>query len=80
MSKCFTNGQRIRHKIGINKIWIGIYDSSNNGIIYNDEFYKSLSNFALCHNRTYNPHRISTNGWAECECEIDGEWVSPYNL
>ena len=23
--KCFTNGQRIRHTIGINKTWIGTY-------------------------------------------------------
>jgi len=28
MTKCFTDGQRIRHIIGINKIWIGVYDYS----------------------------------------------------
>ena len=42
MNKCFTNGQRIRHTIGINKTWIGIYDSLKNGIMYDTIFYKSL--------------------------------------
>lgn len=80
MSRFFTNGQRIRHKIGINKIWIGIYVSSNNTIMYDDKLYKSLSNFALHHNRVYNPLRKSTNGWAECECEVNGIWISTFSL
>jgi hypothetical protein len=80
MSKCFTNGQRIRHTIGINKTWIGKYDSTKNGIIYNDNFYTSLSNFALMHNRVYNPTRMSTDGWTHCECEVNGKWVPTYSL
>ncbi len=80
MTKCFTNGQRIRHTIGINKTWIGIYDSSKNGIICDKKFYTSLSNFALLHNRIYNPTRMSTNGWTHCECEVNGKWISTYSL
>jgi len=80
MSKCFKNGQRIRHIIGINKIWIGTYDSIRNGIVCNDEFYSSLSNFALFHIREYNPTRMSINGWSACECEVDGKWISTYSL
>jgi len=80
MSKCFTHGQRIRHKIGINKIWIGIYDSSKNGIIYDTKFYKSLSGFAKTHNSIINSNRTSANGWAECECEVNSEWISTFNL
>jgi hypothetical protein len=80
MKKCFTNGQRIRHRIGINKTWIGVYDSSKNGIVYNGNFYTSLSNFALLHNRVYNPTRMSINGWTYCECEVDGNWISTYSL
>ncbi len=80
MSKCFTNGQRIRHTIGINKTWIGIYDSSKNGIMHDSKFYKSLSGFAENHysidRRTYR----SANGWKECECEVSGKWISTYNL
>jgi hypothetical protein len=80
MSKCFTHGQRIRHKIGINKIWIGKYDSLKNGIIYDTKFYKSLSGFAKTHNSIINSNRTSANGWAECECEVNGEWISTFNL
>lgn len=80
MAMCFTNNQRIRHKIGINKIWIGTYDSSKNGIICDGKFYTSLSNFALLHNRVYNPSRKTTGGWAECDCEVDGKWVSTNSL
>lgn len=80
MTKCFTNGQRIRHTIGINKTWIGTYDSSKNGIVCDGKFYTSLSNFALMHNRVYNPTRMSTDGWTHCECEADGKWISTYSL
>lgn len=80
MAKCFTNGQRIRHTVDNNKTWIGVYDSSKNGIICDEKFYTSLSNFALLHNRVYNPTRKSTDGWTHCECEVDGKWVSTYSL
>ena len=80
MAKCFTNGQRIQHTIGINKTWTGIYDSSKNVIVYDGNFYTSPSNFALMHNRVYNPTRKSTDGWTHCECELDGKWISTYSL
>lgn len=80
MAKCFTHGQQIRHKIGINRIWIGTYDSVKNGIMCDGNFYPSLSNFALSHNRVYNPTRKSTDGWSYCECEVDGNWISTYSL
>jgi hypothetical protein len=75
MSKCFTHGQRIRHKI-----WIGTYDSSKNGIMYDTKFYKSISRFAKTHNSIINSNRTSANGWGECECEVNGEWISTFNL
>lgn len=80
MTKCFTHGQRIRHTIGINKVWVATYDSSRNGIECDGKFYSSLSNFAVMHVRVYNPTRKSTGGWKHCECEIDGKWVSTYSL
>lgn len=81
MSKYFTNGQRIRHTIGINKIWIGIYDSTKNKIIHNENFYKSLSGFAKKHYSIDRTDRVmNANGWKECECEINGEWFSTNNL
>ena len=81
MSKCFTNGQRIRHTVGINKTWIGIYDSTKNGIVYDNKIYKSLSGFAAMHYSIDRKDRVSSaNGWKECECEINGKWISTYNL
>jgi hypothetical protein len=81
MTKCFTDGQRIRHTIGINKTWIGIYNSSKNGIICDTKFYKSLSGFAETHYSIDRPDRVkSANGWKECECEVNGKWISTYKL
>ena len=82
MKKFFTHGQRIRHRIGINKIWTGAYDSSRNGIVCDDIFYDSISPFAKNHNKVELPHRLSNtaNGWRECECEVDGKWVSADSL
>jgi hypothetical protein len=80
MAKCFTHGQRISHTIGITKIWIGTYDSSTNRIVCDGKSYPSISNFALLHNRTYNPTRKTTDGWSTCKCEVDGKWISTYSL
>ena len=81
MTKCFTHGQRICHTIGINKTWIGIYDSSKNGIMYDTKFYKSLSGFAETHYSIDRTDRVkSANGWKECKCEVHGKWISTYNL
>jgi hypothetical protein len=82
MAKCFTNRQRIRHTIGINKTWTGTYDSTTNQISYDRKLYTSLSRFACAHNLTELTHRITNtaNGWKECECEVDGKWISTYSL
>ena len=82
MDLCFTNGQRIRHVIGVNKIWMGKYDSSKDAIEHNGEYYKSMSRFASTHYSIDHPGRTSksANGWKECECEINGSWVSTYCL
>jgi len=81
MSKCFKNGQRIRHTIGIDKTWIGTYDSLKNRILYDGKFYKSLSGFAESHYSIDRTDRCKeANGWKECECEVDGKWISTYSL
>lgn len=80
MAKCFTNGQRIRHTIGINKTWIGTYDSSKNGIKYGGKIY-TLNKFAVSHYESERPDRVSNvNAWKECECEVNGKWISTYSL
>lgn len=85
MTKCFSDGQYIRHVIGISGIWQGIYNRERNKIIVNQAIngeteYKSLSSFAQAHYRAENSNRISANGWAECECYVNGQWISTYNL
>ena len=81
MTKCFTNGQRIRHTIGINKTWIGTYDLERNEIMCDGKYYTSPSNFALIHIRSIsNSNRKSVNGWSNCECEVDGKWISTFSL
>jgi len=80
MAKCFTNGQRIRHTIGINKTWTGTYDSSKNGIVYDGKIL-TLNKFAVSHFESERPDRVSNvNAWKECECEVDGKWISTYSL
>ena len=80
MAKCFTNGQRIRHTIGINKTWTGTYDSSKNKIVYDGKTL-SLNKFAESHYESERPDRTSNvNAWKECECEVDEKWISTYTL
>jgi len=80
MRKCFKHGQRIRHTIGSTNTWTGIYDSSKNGILYYGKFL-TLHAFAMSHYKSERPDRTSNvNAWKECECEVNGEWVSTFNL
>jgi hypothetical protein len=76
LSKYFSNEQRVRHTIGINKEWIGIYDGPKNGIVHNDNLFISLSGFANAHHRSNGSYKHNgVNGWACTECEINGIWV-----
>lgn len=85
MSKCFTNGQRIRHVIGTAQIWIGTYRKDRNSIFISvngvEQFY-SLNKFVGMHYRAERPDRTDrANAWRECECEMpDGSWISTYSL
>lgn len=82
MTKCFTNGQQIRHTIGVNKTWVGTYDSVQKGIVYDGQLYKSISKFVTTHYSRVNisENKKSANGWLRCECEVNGQWISTYNL
>jgi hypothetical protein len=84
IKKCFVNGQRIRHTIGINKTWIGIYNSSTNEIICNEKVYQGISplnQFVKSHYKIERSDRVSNaNAWSECEYEVNGKWISTYNI
>jgi len=81
MTKCFTHGQRIRHTVS-GKMWTGTYDSSKNAIMHNGTVYSTLTKFATSHVLTeHNPNRATKrDGWKNCTCEVQGKWVSTYNL
>jgi len=83
MKKCFIDKQRIRHTIGINKTWIGTYDFIQNAIICDRQIYKGrspLNQFAIAHYQIERSYRVSVNAWRECECEVDGKWISTLYL
>jgi len=85
--KCLNDGQKIRHGITINgPYWIGVYNLETNSIIMNGKIYKSprkntapLNNFAISHYNSVNKNRCC-DAWGECQCEIDGKWISMFDL
>jgi hypothetical protein len=81
MEKCFTNGQRIRHTIGINNTWIATFDSIKNVLIREGREYKAMCSFANAHWKSVRPDsNRHADGWGGCECEVDGKWISTYSL
>jgi hypothetical protein len=81
MRNAFYDGQKIRHIIPGRSLWVGVYNRLSNKIISNGTQYKSLNRFTVSHYKTDHPDRKSdNNAWFESECEIDGVWVSAYNL
>ena len=85
MKDYFTDGMKIRHKIGITNIWIGIYDKLTNTIKYKNEIFTSLSKFKWAHYIDHNPDLkgkkdIYGNPWVLCEYEKDNKWISTFEL
>ena len=79
----FHDGQLITHKIPDHSIWVGVYNKQQNRIVCtnNGVSYKSLNQFTVNHYRSHRPDRVeNNNAWLECECDIEGEWVSTYKL
>jgi hypothetical protein len=79
----FHDGQLITHKIPDHSIWIGVYNKIQNRFvcINNGVSYRSLNQFTVNHYRNDRPDRKSdNNAWLECECDINGAWVSTYQL
>jgi hypothetical protein len=79
-SKYFTHGQRIRHQCrnsdGGSDTRIGTYDSLTKGVRCGDKI-QTLNQFAKHHYLEVRPDRVSNvNAWDECECEVEGKWVS----
>lgn len=83
-TKCFTDGQLIRHIIGIDKIWFGTYNLDKNTITHESEIYSGrspLNKFAAAHYKSERPDRTPfVNAWNECECYVNEQWISTYDL
>ena len=85
MKDYFTDGMKIRHKIGITNIWIGKYDKTSNTIKHNNEQYSTLNKFKWAHYINHNPElkgKKDSHGsaWKVCEYEKNGDWYSTYEL
>jgi hypothetical protein len=83
MSLCFNNNQRIRHRIRKNKLdesnWVGVYNAREDGILFEGQIL-TLNQFALRHYASELPKRSRVNAWFECECDVNGAWISTYEL
>lgn len=79
MSKCFNDGQKIRHHLNGNGTWVGVYNKVLNLIEFEGDFY-TLNKFVKAHYKKERPHRIAANAWQECEYEVDGQWTSTYKI
>ena len=88
MSKCFFNGQRIRHRIGKDgrHIAYGVYSAMHKLIKVNinddKSSYMTLNDFAKSHYKLVKPDRQSNvNAWRECEMHVcNNIWTSIYSL
>jgi hypothetical protein len=76
MRQCFHDKQLIRHWAFNTFAWVGSYNKSTNEVVVGEEPFRSLSGFAAAHyKREYPSRNPATNGWTDCECEVNGEWV-----
>jgi hypothetical protein len=87
---CFTDGQKIRHKCrGADGWWVGVFHNSPTwtGIDCEGMSFSAddcISQLARAHyyNQGLNPNAPPPlySYWNECECQIDGQWISTYDL
>jgi hypothetical protein len=82
MSKCFIDGQRIRHVIlRNNQTLYATYDAQRDRLVLEDG--KTFAGPCGVANEHYKRHGFAhghRDGWGECECEVNGKWVSTYSL
>lgn len=79
--KCFKHLQKIRHieKVS-NNIWEGYYDFNKDKIIFENNEY-TMYLFVRNHYIQIRPDRTpEANAWKECECLINDNWISTFNL
>jgi hypothetical protein len=68
------DGQKIRYKS--QESWTGEFDSSEDGIHFGEDLYRSPSNFAGAYLKTKNPEATNPDGWTTCEyLDEKGVWA-----
>lgn len=82
MSKCFTHGQRIRHYMPKNgSILYATYDAHRDRLVMGDgKTFGGPCGVANEHYRRLGLPHGHRDGWGECECEVNGKWVSTHSL
>ena len=82
MNKVFKHKQKIKHNVGKDKEeWIAYYDKTLDKIIYKNKIFDSLNKFTQAHFEKERPFRNKkNNAWLRCQCLINDEWISTYNL
>ena len=85
LSNCLVDGQRLRTAVAVIKYpnlpqMEGVYHSRWGKIACGDKFY-SLNQFVQLQIKMHMQWRgKSIDAWENCLCEIDGKWVSMFNL
>jgi hypothetical protein len=83
LSKCLTDGQRVRTAVSasMGKAQLeGSYHAATKKIAYGGKFY-SLNQFAQLQIEMNSPTRgKAVNAWSNCMCEINGKFVKMTNL
>ena len=79
--KYFTHEQPVRHTINGKNTWVGLFDRQKNVISFDGVIYKTMTSFASAHYIRDRPDRCkNVNGWKECECYVNGKWISTLDL
>ena len=73
LSTIFTDEQLIYHT-NHDGTWIGQFDASQDGIVYDGMVYKSLCAFARAHSGK------PCSGWRQCRVEYKGEIIEASEL
>jgi hypothetical protein len=73
LSKIFPDEQLVYHTTP-DGTWIGQYDLSQDGIVYDGVVYKSLCAFARAHSGK------PCSGWRDCQIQYEGEIIPASEL
>lgn len=68
LNEVMCDGQLVIH-VGDTGTWMGQYNEKEKGILHDGVVYSTLSAFVYAHTGK------RTDGWRECQIEVDGEMV-----